>query len=145
MHVRETIRHRARSQPQTMPLIGGTQFETRHSASFYFSSRADSGTSRSPLGEYTNNEQEEIWVWGGRKLGAYASHNEVRNELASICNDLNLHVEVGKGSPDGSLLRPTLLYFKMKYDDVFKILRLQAKSKAASKPFSNAVVVILFK
>ena len=106
MHVRETIRHRARSQPQKMPLIGGTQFETRHSASFYFSSRADSGTSRSPLGEYTNNEQEEIWVWSGHKLGAYARHNEVCNGLASICNDFNLRVEVTNWGPDGSLLRP---------------------------------------
>ena len=106
--VRETIRHRARSQPQTMPLIGGTQFETRHSARFHFwdSFREDGGTIRSPLGEYTNNEQEEIWVWSGHKLGAYARHNEVRNGLASICNDLNLHVEVTNGGPDGSLLRP---------------------------------------
>ena len=39
------------------------------------------------------------------KLGTYARHNEVRNELASICSDLNLRVEVEKG-PDGSVLRP---------------------------------------
>ena len=39
------------------------------------------------------------------KLGIYARHNEVRNELASLCSDLNLHVEVEKG-PEGSLLRP---------------------------------------
>ena len=39
------------------------------------------------------------------KLGIYARHNEVRNELASLCSDLSLHVEVEKG-PEGSLLRP---------------------------------------
>ena len=39
------------------------------------------------------------------KLGIHARHNEVRNELASLCSDLSLHVEVEKG-PEGSLLRP---------------------------------------
>ena len=39
------------------------------------------------------------------KLGIYARHNEILNELANICGDLNLQVEVEKG-PDGSLLRP---------------------------------------
>ena len=31
------------------------------------------------------------------KLGIYARHNEVRNELANLCGDLNLRVEVEKG------------------------------------------------
>ena len=31
------------------------------------------------------------------KLGIYARHNEVRNELASLWSDLNLRVEVEKG------------------------------------------------
>ena len=39
------------------------------------------------------------------KLGIYARHNEVRNELASLCADLNLQVELEKG-PEGSSLRP---------------------------------------
>ena len=39
------------------------------------------------------------------KLGIYARHNEVRNELASLCGDLSLKVEMEKG-PDGSSLRP---------------------------------------
>ena len=38
------------------------------------------------------------------KLGIYARHNEIRNELADLCSDLNLHVDVEKG-PDGTLLR----------------------------------------
>ena len=37
------------------------------------------------------------------KLGIYARHNEIRNELANICGDLNLKVEAEKGR-DGSLL-----------------------------------------
>ena len=42
---------------------------------------------------------------GCHKLGVYARHNEVRNELASICGDLSLRVELEKG-PEGSSLRP---------------------------------------
>ena len=38
-------------------------------------------------------------------LGIYARHNEVRNELESLCSDFALHVEVEKGR-EGSLLRP---------------------------------------
>ena len=38
------------------------------------------------------------------KLGIYARHNEVRNELAGIYSELNLRVEVEQG-PDGSSLR----------------------------------------
>ena len=44
-------------------------------------------------------------VFSCHKLGIYARHNEVRNELAGVCADLNLQVELEKG-PDGSSLRP---------------------------------------
>ena len=37
------------------------------------------------------------------KLGIYARHNKVRNELASLCADLNLQVELEKG-PEGDVL-----------------------------------------
>ena len=39
------------------------------------------------------------------KLGICARHNEVRNELAGICSELNLRVEVEQDT-DGSSFRP---------------------------------------
>ena len=39
------------------------------------------------------------------KLGIYARHNKVRNELASICGEIDLRVELEQG-PGGSPLRP---------------------------------------
>ena len=39
------------------------------------------------------------------KLGIYARHNIIRNELVDLCWGLSLHVDIEKG-PDGSLLWP---------------------------------------
>ena len=69
------------------------------------------------------------------KLGIYARHNEIRNELADLCGDLNLRADIEKG-PDGSLLRPGDVVVHGRFDeplavDVGVVHSLQSSTKIA--------------
>ena len=69
------------------------------------------------------------------KLGIYAWHNEIRNELADLCGDLNLRADIEKG-PDGSLLRPDDVVVHGRFDeplavDVGVVHSLQSSTKIA--------------
>ena len=49
--------------------------------------------------------KKAVSALGNDKLGICARHKETRNELANLCCDFKLRVDMEKG-PDGSLLRP---------------------------------------
>ena len=69
------------------------------------------------------------------KLGSYARHNEIRNELADLCSDLNLHVDVEKG-PNGTLLRPADVLVHGFVDEALAwstLCKLQSKSRRCNQ------------
>ena len=47
---------------------------------------------------------------------AFTRHKGIRNELADLCSDLNLHVDVEKG-PGGTLLRPADVFVQGLVDE----------------------------
>ena len=70
-----------------------------------------------------------------RKQDIYARHNEIRNELADLCSDLNLHVDVEKG-PNGTLLRPADVLVHGFVDEALAwstLCKLQSKSRRCNQ------------